>query len=122
MCYAARGRAVAVAVAAAAATAAGTVELERISAVDGRVQAHEADVVVIGSGIGGLSCAALLAKYGLDVTVLESHGAIGGAAHVRIVYLWYHPVLRIDCFLGLFPWEQHVCHTLPAGCHTLQAH
>jgi len=41
----------------------------------------ETDVVVIGSGIGGLSCAALLAKYGLDVTVLESHSIAGGAAH-----------------------------------------
>ena len=29
--------------------------------------ARETDVVVIGSGIGGLSCAALLAKYGLKV-------------------------------------------------------
>lgn len=39
------------------------------------------DVVVIGSGIGGLSCAALLAKYGFDVTVCESHAIPGGAAH-----------------------------------------
>ncbi|WP_199247705.1 NAD(P)/FAD-dependent oxidoreductase [[Phormidium] sp. ETS-05] len=39
------------------------------------------DVVVIGSGIGGLSCAALLAKYGLEVIVCESHAIPGGAAH-----------------------------------------
>ena len=39
------------------------------------------DVVVIGSGIGGLSCAALLAKYGYRVTVCESHSIAGGAAH-----------------------------------------
>jgi phytoene dehydrogenase-like protein len=39
------------------------------------------DVVVIGSGIGGLSCAALLAKYGFDVIVCESHSIAGGAAH-----------------------------------------
>ena len=39
------------------------------------------DVVVIGSGIGGLSCAALLARYGFDVTVCESHSIPGGAAH-----------------------------------------
>jgi 2-polyprenyl-6-methoxyphenol hydroxylase-like FAD-dependent oxidoreductase len=58
--------------------------LEKIPAVDGKLQAHETDVVVIGSGIGGLSCAALLAKYGLEVTVLESHTVIGGAAHVRL--------------------------------------
>ena len=39
------------------------------------------DVVVIGSGIGGLSAAALLAKYGLDVCCVESHEHAGGAAH-----------------------------------------
>jgi phytoene dehydrogenase-like protein len=39
------------------------------------------DVVVIGSGIGGLSCAAILARYGFDVTVCESHSLPGGAAH-----------------------------------------
>ena len=39
------------------------------------------EVVVIGSGIGGLCCAALLAKYGLQVTVCESHSIAGGAAH-----------------------------------------
>ncbi|PLZ86884.1 phytoene desaturase family protein [Fischerella thermalis] len=40
-----------------------------------------ADIVVIGSGIGGLSCAALLARYGFDVIVCESHSIAGGAAH-----------------------------------------
>lgn len=40
-----------------------------------------ADVVVIGSGIGGLSCGALLASYGLEVVVCESHTIAGGAAH-----------------------------------------
>lgn len=39
------------------------------------------EVVVIGSGIGGLSCAALLARYGFEVTVCESHSIPGGAAH-----------------------------------------
>jgi phytoene dehydrogenase-like protein len=39
------------------------------------------DVVVVGSGIGGLSCAAMLAKYGYSVAVMESHYAPGGAAH-----------------------------------------
>jgi phytoene dehydrogenase-like protein len=39
------------------------------------------DVVVIGSGIGGLCCAALLARYGLKVLVCESHSLLGGAAH-----------------------------------------
>ncbi|CAM9252128.1 unnamed protein product, partial [Scytosiphon promiscuus] len=42
---------------------------------------EEVDVVVIGAGIGGLTCAALLAQYGLDVTVCESHTIPGGCAH-----------------------------------------
>lgn len=37
--------------------------------------------MVIGSGIGGLCCAGLLARYGKDVLVLESHDLPGGAAH-----------------------------------------
>ena len=39
------------------------------------------DVVIIGSGIGGLCCGAMLAKYGYRVTVCESHTIAGGAAH-----------------------------------------
>ncbi|BAZ44035.1 amine oxidase [Chondrocystis sp. NIES-4102] len=39
------------------------------------------DIVIIGSGIGGLSCAALLARYGFRVIVCESHSIAGGAAH-----------------------------------------
>ena len=39
------------------------------------------DVVVIGSGIGGLSCAALLAAAGVSVHLVESHYELGGVAH-----------------------------------------
>ena len=39
------------------------------------------DVVVIGSGIGGLCCGALCARAGRDVLVLEAHSQPGGAAH-----------------------------------------
>lgn len=39
---------------------------------------EEYDVVVIGSGIGGLTCAACLAKEGKRVKVLEQHYAPGG--------------------------------------------
>jgi len=39
------------------------------------------DVLIVGSGIGGLSSAALLSRYGYSVAVLESHYAPGGAAH-----------------------------------------
>lgn len=37
-------------------------------------------VVIIGAGIGGLATAALLAKAGFDVTVLEKHATAGGRA------------------------------------------
>jgi len=41
-------------------------------------RSHETDVVIIGSGIGGLCCGALLAKYGLDVSLCFGGGdAIG---------------------------------------------
>lgn len=42
---------------------------------------EEVDVVVIGAGIGGLSCGALSAKYGFDTLVLEAHDTAGGVAH-----------------------------------------
>ena len=45
------------------------------------IQNASDDVIVIGSGIGGLCCAALLARYGFSVTVYESHSLAGGAAH-----------------------------------------
>jgi len=41
----------------------------------------DSDIVVVGAGIGGLSAASLLAKYGYSVTVCESHDRVGGAAH-----------------------------------------
>lgn len=47
----------------------------------GAPQVEERDVVVIGSGIGGLCCASLLAAAGLDVLVCESHYELGGCAH-----------------------------------------
>ena len=36
------------------------------------------DVVIIGGGLGGLSCGVMLSKEGLKVCVLEQHSVIGG--------------------------------------------
>jgi C-3',4' desaturase CrtD len=48
-------------------------------------------IVVIGAGVGGLTAAALLAKAGLDVTVLESHIYPGGCAGT-----FFHKGYRFD--------------------------
>jgi len=39
------------------------------------------DIIIIGSGIGGLTAGSLLARYGYNVLVCESHALAGGAAH-----------------------------------------
>ena len=50
----------------------------------------EWDAIVIGSGIGGMSCAAALAKTGMEVLVLEQHYVPGGYTHMfsRKGYEW----------------------------------
>jgi phytoene dehydrogenase-like protein len=65
----------------------------------GRLRA-ETDIAVIGSGIGGLTCAALLAGRGFSVTVCESHVTPGGAAH-GFVRDGYHFESGPSFFTGL---------------------
>ena len=48
-------------------------------------------VVVVGAGMGGLSAAAILARAGLDVTVLEAHIYAGGCAGT-----FFHQGYRFD--------------------------
>ena len=52
-----------------------------LSPLKSTIADEEVDCIVIGSGIGGLSCAGLLAATGRSVKVLERHYEIGGCAH-----------------------------------------
>ncbi len=47
--------------------------------------AHDASVVVIGGGIGGLVAALSCAKIGIRVTVVEASGRLGGALHTAAI-------------------------------------
>jgi prolycopene isomerase len=44
------------------------------------MQPKKFDAIVIGSGLGGLSCGAYLAKNGRKVLILEKHSMPGGYA------------------------------------------
>ncbi|VEU34799.1 unnamed protein product [Pseudo-nitzschia multistriata] len=45
------------------------------------IPTNEVDVIVIGSGLAGLSCAALLSHCDKETVVFEAHDTPGGAAH-----------------------------------------
>lgn len=67
-------------------------------------------VIVIGGGISGLASSALLAKQGLQVTLLEKNAELGGRARVwkedgftfDMGPSWYHMPEAFDHFFALF--------------------
>lgn len=65
-------------------------------------------LIVIGAGVGGLTAAALLAKRGFDVTVLEAHVDPGGCAAT-----FFHKGYRFDAGATLVGGFQ------PGGPHAL---
>ena len=59
-----------------------------------QVPTEEVDVVVIGSGLAGLSCAALLSHCDKKTVVLEAHDTPGGAVSPNRSGLFRNLVLR----------------------------
>ena len=51
------------------------------TAAAGKLATSAPDLIVVGSGLGGLCAAAIAARQGLEVLVLEAHSVPGGAAH-----------------------------------------
>ncbi len=64
--------------------------MKKWKSYNSKIAENTYDVIIIGSGIGGLSCAALLALRGKRVLVLEKHFKIGGWTHTfrRKDYEW----------------------------------
>ena len=50
---------------------------------------EEVDVVVIGSGLAGLSCAALLSHCDKKTVVLEAHDTPGGVVSPMLFFVWF---------------------------------
>ena len=59
-----------------------------------------ADVVIVGSGINSLVCAALLAKRGLNICVLERNSRLGGCIRTEELTL---PGFHHDTLSTLYP-------------------
>ena len=49
---------------------------------------HDYDVIVIGSGVAGLSAAIAAADAGARVLIVEADKQVGGSSRLRSLYSW----------------------------------
>jgi phytoene dehydrogenase-like protein len=72
------------------------------------------DAIVIGAGHNGLACAAVLARRGLDVLVLEKNDYVGGMAGTREILTGCRNEVGASC---LFPLSEQVARELDFEGH-----
>ena len=53
------------------------------------------DIIIIGSGLGGLECGAILSKEGYHVCVLEKNELFGGCFPILIQYSTTHYTMKM---------------------------
>ncbi len=64
---------------------------------------NEYDVIIVGSGIGGLTCGALLSKRGYRVLVLEQHHQVGGYCSSFMFIYFSKTIFLIPLLLSTKP-------------------
>lgn len=84
--------------------------------VSAGADSHETDVVIIGSGVGGLSAAAMLSRHGDSVTVLESHYLPGGVAHAFDIEGYRFVGQMLQNFIFLSYWLAVGKHVVGLAC------
>ena len=66
---------------------------------------YDIDTIVIGSGMGGLSCAAVLGRLGYKVLVLEQHYDVAGAMIIIIILMIHRlHLMQFHCYAAYRRW------------------
>ncbi len=77
---------------------------------------YDCDLLVAGSGAGGLSAAVTAAALGFDVIVVEKAPVYGGTTAWSDGWMWIprNPLAVVDCSVGNYP---HLFERAKPGSH-----